>query len=100
MLTIVLFFFSSAILHYVPTIIAATLVLFLGIELMTEALWESAKKLTLYEWIVVFGTLLSCTFLGFAPGIAIGIGLAMILYVGLSVAGSVGARLNMLISDY
>ena len=88
-LTIVLFFFSSLILPYIPTILASTLVLFLGIELMTEALWESTKTLLWCEWIVVLGTLVACTFVGFAPGFGIGIALAMVMHVGWSTLDSV-----------
>ncbi|KAF9237004.1 hypothetical protein BU15DRAFT_63510 [Melanogaster broomeanus] len=79
-LTIVLFFVSSLILPYVPTILASTLVLFLGIELMTEALWESIKSLLWCEYVVVLGTLLACTFVGFAPGFGIGLGLAVVMH--------------------
>ena len=81
-LTVVLFFVSSCILPYVPTILASTLVLFLGIELMTEAMWSSAKSLLWCEWTVVMGTLLACTFVGFAPGFGIGIALALIMHLG------------------
>ena len=88
-LTVVLFFVSSRILPYVPTILASTLVLFLGIELLIEALWESTKTLLWCEWAVVMGTLVACTFVGFAPGFGIGIALAMIMHMGWSVLDSV-----------
>ncbi|KAF9237006.1 sulfate transporter family-domain-containing protein [Melanogaster broomeanus] len=80
LLTIVLFFVSSRILPYVPTILASTLVLFVGIELMAEGLWESIKSLLWCEYAVVLGTLLACTFVGFAPGFGIGLGLAVVVH--------------------
>lgn len=88
-LTVVLFFVCSLILPYIPTILASTLVLFLGIELMIEALWDTTKTLLWCEWAIVMGTLVACTFLGFAPGFGVGIALAMILHLGWSTLDSV-----------
>ena len=65
------------------------LVLFLGLELMIESLWESAKTLTWSEWATVVGTLLACTFLGFAPGFGVGIALAILMYVLLAAIDTV-----------
>lgn len=87
-----LFFVSSLILPYVPTILASTLVLFLGLELMIESLWESAKTLIWSEWGIVVGTLLACTFLGFAPGFGVGIALAILVYVMLAAKDTVSTR--------
>ena len=92
LLTVALFFVSSLILPYVPTILASTLVLFLGLELMIESLWESAKTLTWSEWGIVVGTLLACTFLGFAPGFGVGIGLAILMYVMLAAKDTVSTQ--------
>ncbi|KAF9814401.1 hypothetical protein IEO21_05135 [Rhodonia placenta] len=88
LLTIVLFLVSSLILPYIPTLLASALVLFLGIELMTEAVWESTKALLWCEWSIVIGTLLACTFLGFAPGFGVGIALAMVVHLGWGVFDS------------
>ncbi|KAI0192416.1 sulfate transporter family-domain-containing protein [Astrocystis sublimbata] len=82
LLTFVLFVVSSYLLQYIPTILASGLVLFLGIELTLEAVWESAKVLIWTEWLVVLATLLSCTFLGFAPGVGVGIAAAVVVYTG------------------
>ncbi|KAL8805522.1 MAG: hypothetical protein Q9182_001891 [Xanthomendoza sp. 2 TL-2023] len=79
-LMMVFFFIASKILPYVPTVLASTLVLFLGIELALEAIWESAKTSTVAEWLVMMTTLIACTFLGFAPGFGVGIGAAILLY--------------------
>jgi len=81
MLTCVLFFTSSLLLPYVPTVLASGLVLFLGMELILEAVWESAQTLVFLEWGVVVCTLLACTFFGFAEGFAVGIGTAAIVYL-------------------
>lgn len=94
MLTCVLFFTSSLLLPYVPTVLASALVLFLGIELLLEAVWESAQTLVLLEWGVVMVTLFACTFLGFAEGFGVGIGTATAVYLVYGVVDSV--RVSML----
>ena len=93
-LTGVLFFVSSLLLPYIPTILASAPVLFVAIELMIDALWDSAKVLIWCEWAVVLGTLLTCTFLGFAPGFGVGIGLAVLVQFGWSVYDSVSISDN------
>lgn len=88
-LTFVFFFISSLVLPYVPTILASVLVLFLGIELTLEAVWESSKTLSFAEWLVVVTTLIACAFLGFAPGFGVGIGAAGVLYIFWSISDTV-----------
>ncbi|KAF2035003.1 hypothetical protein EK21DRAFT_107635 [Setomelanomma holmii] len=83
--SIALFFLSAFLLPYVPTILAATLVLFLGIELIIEALWDALWSLLLWEWAVVLSTVIACTFLGFAPGVGVGIAAALLLQLWWSV---------------
>ena len=80
-LTFVFFLVSSLVIPYVPTVLASTLVLFLGIELTYEAVWESAKTLQCTEWLVVMTTIIASTFLGFAIGFGVGIGAAIVCYV-------------------
>lgn len=81
-LTLILFVVSSYLLLYIPTILASGLVLFLGIELTLEAVWESAKDLIWTEWLIVMTTLFACTFVGFAPGVGVGIVATMVVYTG------------------
>lgn len=88
LLTFVLFLTASLLLPYVPTVLASALVLFLGIELMLEAVWESAQSLILLEWCIVIGTLMSCTFIGFAEGFGVGIGAAAVVYLVFGVVDS------------
>lgn len=77
--TLVFFFISFRVLPYVPTIQASALVLFVGIELMVEALWESTASLTCCEWTVVVSTTVACTLLGFAPGVGVGLAVVVVL---------------------
>ena len=89
-LTLVLFLVASKLLPYIPTILASALVLFLGIELTLEAVWESTKTLLPSEYGVVLTTLITCTFVGFAPGFGIGLAAACIVYLLWRVVGMVG----------
>ncbi|KAL6166017.1 hypothetical protein ACJQWK_07387 [Exserohilum turcicum] len=79
LLTLAFFFFSFRVLPYVPTIQASALVLFVGIELMLEALWDSTASLTSCEWAVVASTTMACTWLGFAPGVGVGFAVVVTL---------------------
>ncbi|KAJ7908503.1 sulfate transporter family-domain-containing protein [Mycena leptocephala] len=76
----VLFLCSGLIMPYVPTVLASVLVLFIGIELFLEAIWEASKTLAWMEYGVVVATLAACTFLGFAEGFGVGIGAATVVY--------------------
>ncbi|KAF7374161.1 Sulfate transporter [Mycena sanguinolenta] len=80
-LTAVLIICSGLLLPYVPTILASALVLFLGIELFLEAIWEASKTLSWMEYAIVLATLTACTFLGFAEGFGVGIGAAAAVYL-------------------
>ncbi len=75
---------------YVPTILASNLVLFLGIELTLDAVWESAKVLQLTEWLVVMTTVIACTFLDYPTGFGVGIGAALVVYLFLGIRDTVG----------
>ncbi|KAJ7822227.1 hypothetical protein B0H13DRAFT_2448258 [Mycena leptocephala] len=85
----VLFLCSGLIMPYVPTVLASVLVLFIGIELFLEAIWEASKTLAWMEYAVVVATLAACTFLGFAEGFGVGIGAATVVYFMYGVMDSV-----------
>jgi MFS superfamily sulfate permease-like transporter len=83
------FFASSHVLPYIPTILASTLVLYIGLLLMIDGLWKTSGCMVWSEWIIVLGTSLGCTFLGFAQGIAMGLGISVVLHYLLDTYGSV-----------
>lgn len=89
-LTLGFFFVSSHVLPYIPTVLASTLVLFLGIELTLEAVWESAKTLVPAEFFVVVTTLIACTSLGYAPGFGVGVAAAALVYLLFGIVDTVG----------
>lgn len=99
-LTLVFFFVASRVLPYVPTVLASTLVLFLGIELTLEAVWQSAKTLACTEWLVMMVTLIACTFLGFAAGFGVGIGAATVLYLLLGAVDTVSQPQEVFIAMF
>lgn len=84
------------IIPYVPTVLASTLVLFLGIELTLEAVWESSKTQQFTEWLVIMTTVIACTFLGYAIGLGVGIGAAIIIYLFWNVRDTVSLCLSAL----
>ncbi|KAI5291140.1 hypothetical protein KEM54_006171 [Ascosphaera aggregata] len=79
-LSLVTFFCSGRLLPYVPTIVAAILVCFLGLDLMIESLWIPARELVWSEWLIALGTTMACTWIGFLQGFAIGFGAAVFQY--------------------
>jgi MFS superfamily sulfate permease-like transporter len=83
------FFASSHVLPYIPTILASTLVLYIGLLLMIDGLWKTSGCMVWSEWIIVLGTTLGCTFLGFAQGIATGLGISVVLHYLLDTYNSV-----------
>ncbi|RFU27310.1 hypothetical protein B7463_g9030, partial [Scytalidium lignicola] len=89
LLTASLLFIGPMILPYLPTILASVLVLYLGIDLVLEATWESFKTLHWLEFSVFLGSLLASTFLGFAIGLGVGIGLAIVIHCVYSACDSV-----------
>lgn len=78
-LTGIAIFLAPYLFPYFPTVQAAVSVLFLGIELSLDAIWESSKTLVWHEWTAVVGTVLGCCFLGFAPGIGLGLFVLLVM---------------------
>lgn len=81
LVTAAFFVAAPIVLPFVPTVLASALVLFLGIELSLEALWEGAKTMLPTEYFVAIVTLVACTFAGFAEGFGIGLGTALGVYL-------------------
>ncbi|WFD34056.1 hypothetical protein MCUN1_000884 [Malassezia cuniculi] len=71
--TTLFFIFSKLVLPYIPTLCAAQMVYFIGVELMAEALIPTWKTKSLLEYLVIVGTMVACTALGFAQGVGVGL---------------------------
>lgn len=102
--TFAFMFLSSQVLPYVPTILASTLILFIGIELVVDALWASTNHMVWYEYIIVLGTTIGCSIVGFVPGIGVGLMIVVVLqfwhYVVDSVCTSTPKVLSGLMMNY
>jgi MFS superfamily sulfate permease-like transporter len=59
-------------------------------ELIVEALWVSSKSLIWSEWIIVASTTLGSSFVGFAPGIGVGLGIMILLQYWIHLKDTVG----------
>ena len=81
-------------LPYVPTVMASSIVLFFGIELLVGALYDSMKTLLWSEWLTVLGTVLACTCLGFAAGLAVGLAVTLFMLLVWTAIDSVSAELS------
>lgn len=77
---IVLLFVAHAIIPYVPTMLASTLVAYIGIDLALEAIWDGFKTSKWPDYVVLLGSMLISVFLGFAIGLCAGLGMALICY--------------------
>lgn len=76
--SIVMLFVAHAIIPYVPTMLASTLVAYIGIDLALEAIWDGFKTSKWPDYVVLLGTMLISIFLGFAIGLCTGLGMALI----------------------
>lgn len=72
---------GSVTLGFVPVMVVGTLIHFLGIDLALEALWSTYGRLHRLEYITIVVIALVMGFHDFVVGIAIGIGLACLVYV-------------------
>ncbi|TFK33141.1 sulfate transporter family-domain-containing protein [Crucibulum laeve] len=93
--TFVFLLLTGIILRYLPTITPACIVMYLGMELMFEVLWDSTKILLWSEWGVVTSTTVACVLLGFAPGFGVGIGVAMLAHFVWGILDSRGRSLDI-----
>ena len=96
--TFAFLFLASRVLPYVPTVLASTLILHIGIELVVEALWDSTEHLVWYEWTVVLGTTIGCSAAGFLPGIAIGLLVVIVVQFWHNLVDSV-SQLGFIFAD-
>lgn len=90
-----LFFASSQLLPYIPTVMAATIVLFFGVELLIAAVHDSMRILLWSEWLTVVGTIFACTYLGFASGLAVGLAITLFTLLVWTAIDSVSVYLCM-----
>ena len=81
LLTLILFFIGPQIINYVPRLIAGVIMLHLGVDLIVGALLSSRKALDSLEYSSVLFIATVVSFLGFVPGICMGVVSACVTFV-------------------
>jgi SulP family sulfate permease len=79
--TAVLWVIGPVVIGYVPVIVVGTLIYYLGIDLAKEALFDTFGRLHKLEYITILIIALVMGVYDFVVGVAIGIGLACLVYV-------------------
>jgi MFS superfamily sulfate permease-like transporter len=96
--TAFLMILSPMIFPYIPTILASLIVCYIGIDLTLEAIWQGARSYQWPEYLVVVGTVFASTILGFAMGLVIGLGIALVIHLGYHAMDSVSSW-NLFVLD-
>jgi sulfate permease, SulP family len=68
-------------LAFVPTLVVGGVLAYLGLSLLIEWLYGAATRLSRVEYGIVVVILATIAAVGFLPGIALGLGLAVVLFV-------------------
>jgi SulP family sulfate permease len=68
-------------ISYVPTLILGGLLMYIGIDFLMTWVWHARKKLPLTDFLVVCGILVVVASYGILEGVAVGIILAILLFV-------------------
>lgn len=79
--TAVLWVVGPVVIGYVPVIVVGTLIYYLGIDLAKEALFDTYGRLHKLEYITILVIALVMGVYDFVVGVAVGIGLACLVYV-------------------
>ncbi|MEP0942048.1 MAG: SulP family inorganic anion transporter [Rhizobiaceae bacterium] len=74
-------FVGPAPISYVPTLLLGGLLMYIGIDFLMSWVWEARKKLPLTDFLVVCGILVVVATYGILEGVAVGIVLAILLFV-------------------
>jgi SulP family sulfate permease len=61
----------------VPKFIAAALLMFIGLSMLADWLWESRKRLVTADWLIILGIVAVTAILGILPAIGFGLMLAI-----------------------
>jgi SulP family sulfate permease len=72
---------GPGLIAYVPTLLLGGLLIFIGLDFLMKWVWYTRKTLPKKDHVVVFSILLVVIFFGILEGIAVGLMLAIILFV-------------------
>ncbi len=73
--------FGAALLSLLPQMVIGGLLLYLGLEFLVEWVLESRSRLPRIDYAIIISILLVTAFVGFLQGVALGLVLAVILFV-------------------
>lgn len=72
---------GGAILEWVPQFLIGGLLAFVGMSFMLEWLWESRRRMATLDYLLLIAIAVVVAFVGFIPGVAVGLGAAVLLFV-------------------
>lgn len=73
--------FGLGLLSYLPRFVVGGLLLFLGLSFLVQWLWDGFKRLSRSDYAIVLAILLTVGWAGYLEGIAVGMVLALALFV-------------------
>jgi SulP family sulfate permease len=80
-LLLVVFFAGPALVSLFPRFIAGGLLVFLGVELLAEWIWDTRKEMPLIDLLVVLAIVASVELVGLLPGVAVGLIASVIIFL-------------------
>lgn len=72
---------GGAVLEFVPEFVIGGLLLFVGADFMVEWLWDSRRRMTRQDYVLMWGIVVIVATVGFLPGVAAGLVAAIALFV-------------------
>jgi SulP family sulfate permease len=72
---------GGAVISLIPKPVLGGLILFLGLSFLVEWLWDAWFRLPRLDYLLILVIVLCIAFIGFLQGVAIGVGIAMILFI-------------------
>ena len=72
---------GASVLRWVPVALVGGLLMFIGFTFILEWLWDARRRLPRADYLLVLLITAAITFLGFLPGVAIGVVVAVVLFV-------------------
>lgn len=74
-------FAGGSVLEWVPQFLIGGLLAFVGARFMQEWLWESRRRMATLDYLLLIAIAVVIAFVGFIPGVAVGLGAAVLLFV-------------------
>jgi SulP family sulfate permease len=80
-LMLLAFLAGPALISLFPRFIAGGILIFLGIELLKEWLWDSRREMPAIDYVIVLAIVVVVEVFGFIPGFAVGVVASIIIFV-------------------